>query len=254
MQKHRLGSTDIEVSAIGLGTVKLGRNQGVKYPTAFTLPTDNEAKQLLNIAKELGVNLLDTAPAYGTSEERLGHLLQNERTEWVISTKVGEEFVNGASQFDFSPSAIQKSIERSLQRLRTDYLDIVLVHSNSDDVRLIEEEQVFDTLATLKQAGKIRAFGMSSKTVAGGKLTVDTADVVMVTYHPTYTDEREVIAHAAQKNKGILIKKAFASGHLSGSASDNLRFIFQETGVTSIIIGTLNPAHLRESVLAATHF
>src|SRR5690606_33729328 len=90
---HRpLGSTGFKVSPLGLGTVKLGRDQGVKYPTGFTIPGDDDASLLLAQARELGINLIDTAPAYGRSEERLGPLLRGQRDEWVIVSKVGEEF------------------------------------------------------------------------------------------------------------------------------------------------------------------
>lgn len=244
MRLHRLGSTELMVSPIGLGTVKFGRNEGVKYPQPFDLPTDKDITHLLEVARELGINFLDTAPAYGKSEERLGQLIN--RKDWIISTKVGEEFLEGKSYFDFSKSALQRSVEKSLKRLRTDYLDVVLVHSNGDDKRIIREENVFATLEELKVTGKIRAYGMSSKTVAGGLLAAQLSDVVMVTFNPHYLDEREVIAFAHKKNKGVLIKKALGSGHLK--ASDAMQFVLQEPGVSSIIIGTLNPKHLRENV------
>jgi aryl-alcohol dehydrogenase-like predicted oxidoreductase len=137
--------------------------------------------------------------------------------------------------------------------LKTDYLDIVLVHSNGEDQHLIEQDQVFATLAALKQQGKLRAFGMSTKTISGGLLTIDQADVAMVSFHPNYIDEGPVIAYAKQQQKGIFIKKALASGHLPGaslSAQDALRFTLKQPGVTSIIIGTINPQHLRENVEA----
>ncbi|OGT42351.1 MAG: aldo/keto reductase [Gammaproteobacteria bacterium RIFCSPHIGHO2_12_FULL_40_19] len=249
LQKRRLATTDIDVSVIGLGTVKFGRQQGVKYPTAFQLPTDKEAKILLNCARDLGINLLDTAPAYGVSEERLGKLLQGERQEWIISTKAGEEFVDGVSYFDFSKSALNASVDRSLKRLKTDYLDILFIHSNGDDERIIEEEDVFATLARLKNEGKIRAFGMSTKTVRGGLLTIANADIAMVTFNPNYTDEVEVIHAAKQQQKAIFIKKAFASGHLQNvTVEETMQFIFNEPGVTSVIVGTINPAHLKENV------
>ncbi len=126
MQKRAFGNTGCWVSPIGLGTVKLGRNQQVKYPHSFEIPDDAAVKKLLHTALELGINVIDTAPAYGSSEERLGQLLPGNRADWHIVTKVGEEFIDGQSLFNFSPSHIQKSIERSLQRLRTDYLDTVL--------------------------------------------------------------------------------------------------------------------------------
>lgn len=246
LQKRPLGDTGIAVSLIGLGTVKFGRNQGVKYPAAFTLPSDKEIERLLGVATDVGINLLDTAPAYGLSEERLGKLLQGQRHQWVISTKAGEEFVEGVSQFDFSRQAIQASVERSLRRLKTDYLDVVLVHSDGRDTALIDEENVFETLQMLKQQGKLRAYGMSSKTIDGGKKTIEHADVAMVTYNASYTDEREVIHYAEQCHKAVFIKKGLGSGHLP--AAEALQFILAERGVTSVIVGTINPAHLRENV------
>lgn len=246
MQKRRIGTTDIDVSVIGLGTVKFGRTEGVKYKTPYALPTDNEIDYLLHVAADVGINLLDTAPAYGASEERLGKALRGKRTNWIVSTKAGEEFVEGVSRFDFSPKAIQFSVERSLKRLQTDYLDLVLIHSNGDDQRIINEEAVFDTLDRLKQAGKVRAFGMSTKSVEGGMHTIDCADLAMVTLNPDYVAERSVIAYAKQKQKGIFIKKALGSGHLA--AADSLQFVLAEPGVTSVIIGTINPAHLKMNV------
>jgi aryl-alcohol dehydrogenase-like predicted oxidoreductase len=250
LQKRPLGSTGILVSVLALGTVKFGRNQGVKYPQAFALPDDAALTRLLETASDLGINLLDTAPAYGVSEERLGKLLRGKRQDWVIATKAGEEFIDGTSHFDFSPAAINQSVERSLQRLNTDFLDIVMIHSSGNDEQLILEDGVFDTLSRLKDQGKLRAFGMSTKTTAGGLMTVDQADLVMMTYHPKYIEEQSVITHAHQNRKGILIKKAFASGHLEllpgeDPVVESLRFILKEPGVTTVVVGTINDTHMR---------
>lgn len=246
MQKRFLGSTGIAVSPIGLGTVKFGRTEGLKYPSRFQLPSDQDLSHLLALAAELGINLIDTAPAYGTSEMRLGELLSGQRDQWVISTKAGEEFVNGVSSFDFSAAAITASVERSLRQLKTDYLDILLIHSNGDDEKIIHDLEVFSTLGKLKQSGKIRSFGMSTKTISGGKLTIDLSDVAMVTYNSAYTDEREVIEYANDNKKGILVKKALGSGHLS--AAENLKFVLKESGVSCVIVGTINPMHLLENI------
>ncbi|MDB6060045.1 MAG: aldo/keto reductase [Verrucomicrobiaceae bacterium] len=248
---HRtFGSTDIKVSPLGLGTVKFGRNQGVKYPQAFALPDDDAAAHLIALAKSFGINLIDTAPAYGSSEERIGHLLHGQRTEWVICTKVGEEFDNGVSHFDFSAAHTRYSIERSLRRMRTDYLDIVLVHSDGNDADIIERGEVLDELTRCKQQGLLRSFGISTKTVVGGIAAATKTDAVMATYNPDFTAEREVLDYCAAHRKGALIKKAFASGH-SADPVAALQFALSHPGVSSAIVGTINPDHLRANVEAA---
>ncbi len=166
---HRpLGSTGLLVSPLGLGTVKLGRDQGVKYPSGFKIPDDGEAKMLLKLSRDLGINLIDTAPAYGRSEERLGPLLRGHRQDWVIVSKVGEEFDNGVSRHDFSGAHTRRSVERSLQRLETDFIDLVLVHSDGNDLAILNESQVYETLAELKREGKSAVSGCRGKLSKAG--------------------------------------------------------------------------------------
>ena len=254
LEQRSLGQTGIVVSCIGLGTVKIGRNLSVKYPESFEIPDNNQVLRLLEEASELGINLLDTAPAYGESEERLGQLLSN-RDQWVLCTKVGEEFEQGVSSFDFSSSHIRSSIERSLRRLCTDYIDIVLIHSDGNDEDIISNTGCFETLQKLKDAGSIRAFGMSTKTVSGGIEAIKLSDVVMVTYNPSSGEDGLIIDEANKHNKGVLIKKGLSSGHLKSltgddnkSVKDNLEFIFQKPGVSSVVVGTINLDHLRGNV------
>ncbi|MCK0154109.1 aldo/keto reductase [Alcanivorax sp. S6407] len=250
-----LGNTGLIVSALGLGTVKIGRDKGVKYPNGFTIPDDQAVTELLAQARDLDINLIDTAPAYGHSEVRLGQLLR-QRQDWIIVTKVGEEFDNdsGESHFDFSPEHVRTSVERSLKRLNTDYLDCVLIHSDGNDMAIIEQGTL-EALNDLKKAGLIRATGMSTKTVAGGIATLEQADVAMVTFNLQHDEEVPVIEHAAAHHKGILIKKAFASGHLADNIDDpvqeSLNQILGTAGVGSIIAGTINPKHLQENVAKA---
>ena len=254
---HRpLGSTGLVVSPLGLGTVKLGRDQGVKYPSGFTIPDDQIARMLLNQARQLGINLIDTAPAYGTSEERLGPLLRGQRQDWVIVSKVGEEFEAGQSRFDFSAAHTRFSVERSLKRLETDFIDLVLVHSDGNDLHILEHTDVYQTLAELKAEGKIRGFGFSGKTVAGGLKALETGDCAMVTYNLNEQTEREVLDYAAQHGKGVLVKKALASGHAClGPGVDPVRasfqLLFDHPGVASAIVGTINPLHLSHNVATA---
>ena len=251
-----LGQDGPLVSALGLGTVKLGRDQGVKYPNGFRIPDDRQALNLLAQAQDLGINLLDTAPAYGLSEQRLGQLLQGQRQNWVIVSKVGEEFEQGKSWFDFSAKHTRFSVERSLQRLKTDHLEMALVHSDGNDLAILQEHEVYQTLAALKQEGKIGQFGFSGKTVAGGLMALEQGDCAMVTFNLNEQHELPVIEQAAKQGKAILIKKALASGHIClDPAIDPVRasfeLIFNQPGVTSAVIGTITPKHLAENAIHA---
>jgi aryl-alcohol dehydrogenase-like predicted oxidoreductase len=165
MELIALGATGLRVSPLGLGTVKIGRKEGVNYPASFEIPSDRQVRDLLDLARDLGINLLDTAPAYGSSEQRLGRLLPGPRERWVLSTKVGETFSAGRSCFDFSAAGTRCSVERSLRRLRTDYLDIVLIHSDGNDLEILRHEGALDELLTLRREGLVRAVGMSTKSV-----------------------------------------------------------------------------------------
>ena len=89
----------------------------LKYPNRFKLPSDREIRALFEEARALGINFIDTAPAYGTSEEKIGKFLPD-RQDWIIGTKVGEEFNAGESHFDFSGAHTRESVERSLRRLK----------------------------------------------------------------------------------------------------------------------------------------
>ena len=255
MQKRKIGSSEIFVSAMGLGTVKFGRNTQVKYPCKFELPSDQDLTKLLKETYSLGINFLDTAPAYGTSEERIGKLLKGWRKSWVLSTKAGEEFKGGKSIYNFTAEAIEKSVLQSLKKLQTDYLDIVLLHSNGKDEEKILEG--LDCLKKLKEKGLIRIYGMSSKTIRGGLSALKKSDLAMIHYNQEYCEEEEIIQLAQKEKKGILIKKAFQNGYLAAVKDEaekkeilrnNIDFILKNPAVSSIIIGTVDLKHLQENV------
>lgn len=247
-----LGGTGMQVSLLGLGSVKFGRNADVKYPRAFELPDDRTVTRLLDHARALGVNLLDTAPAYGTSEDRLGELLQHQPADhWLICTKTGETWSRASgSSHDFTPEFTRRSVERSLRRLRRDVLDVVLVHSDGDDETILRLGTL-EALQALRQAGLIRAVGFSGKTVAGGRAATRHSDVVMVTLSTADREELPVLNAAHERGCGVLVKKALGSGHLAldqGSAS--LRWVAAQPAVSSIVVGTLSTDHLSENCAA----
>lgn len=246
VKPRALGSTGIDVSPLGLGTVKIGRNQQVKYPQGFEIPDDADVSELLSLAWDLGINFIDTAPAYGSSEQRLGQLLPH-ADDWVIMTKVGEIFENGQSRFDFSAQHTRQSVENSLKKLKRDSIDVVLVHSDGNDMDIINNMAALETLEKMKQSGKIRAFGMSTKTVEGGCWIVEHADVVMATYNLETDAELPVIERAHALNKGVVVKKGLQSGH-ADSVEAAFRHVLMQPGVSSMIVGTINPDHLRSNV------
>ena len=248
---RQLTGTDLMVSALGLGTVKIGRDQSVKYPDSFTIPDDSDVSRLLSQARDAGINLIDTAPAYGTSEERLGNLLGN-RKDWVIATKCGEDFEGGVSSFDFSGEHTRMSIERSLDRLNTDYLDIVLIHSDGNDEEILSKTDCVETLKACQAEGKIRTIGMSTKTVEGGLQAASLLDVVMLTYNLEQQDQ-EVLDYANAHGKGVLVKKGLMSGH-AGSIVQSMELLFAGPGIDSVIVGTINPAHLAENISLAKDY
>ncbi|HSG88983.1 MAG TPA: aldo/keto reductase [Pseudomonadales bacterium] len=250
MPRRPLGDTGIEVSVLGLGTVKFGRTQGLKYPQPFTIPDNAQAARLLATARDLGINLLDTAPAYGNAELRLGALLRGQRQDWVIVTKTGERFEQGVSRFDFSPEHTRASVMRSLGRLDTDWLDCVLVHSDGDDLGILRAQGTLEVLQDLKAEGVIRAFGISTKTLAGGLAALAHCDVVMVTLNMDETEDLPVVTAAHRRGRGVLVKKALGSGHLAATAATQLRWVTSRPGVSAAVVGSIDAAHLRDDAEA----
>ncbi len=249
MDKRQIGQTGVSLSRLGLGTVKFGRNAGVKYPAGFELPDDYSLTRLLSQAKDLGINTLDTAPAYGASEERLGVLLKGKRHEWTIIGKAGEEFEKGRSHYDFTPAHFVQSLERTLKRLQTDYLDVFLIHSDGSDSRILSDEKLIGKMQDFKKSGMVKAIGASTKTVEGGIKALDVMDVVMATYTQDHTEEKAVLDHAALNNKTVILKKALASGH-NTDINGAMDFAFSHPGVDSVIVGTINSNHLQENAEA----
>jgi aryl-alcohol dehydrogenase-like predicted oxidoreductase len=247
-----VADTGLSVSMLGLGTVKFGRNQEVKYPERFDIPDDQQVIALLSQAHDAGINLLDTAPAYGNAQQRLGKLIGNS-DDWVICSKVGERFSNGVSEYIYTEEVTRQTVENSLRELNRESLDIVLVHSNGNDLHILQHTPVMETLLRLKQEGKVKATGISSKTVEGGLYALQHMDIVMCMYNLQESAELPVIQTAQEQGKAIFIKKGLMSGHMNKTDSgnpllDSYQHIFAQGGVTSLIVGTINPKHLQQNI------
>lgn len=249
MVRRQLGRTGFAVSPIALGTTKFGRNTDVKYPVSFALPSVEEVAALFESALKLGVNLIDTAPAYGDSEERLGALVENHRDEILLCTKAGEQYVNGRSVHEFSAATIVASVEASLRRLRTDQIDILLLHSDGRDVEILTQTNALEALVRLKQSGKVRAVGISAKTNAGIIEAARSCDIVMAPFSQKETMLADALAKAHDQGLGVLAIKGLFSGHLE--ARPAIEFVLNQPFIDALVIGTLNPAHLEAATKVA---
>lgn len=249
MVRRPLGSTGVSVSPIGFGAFKIGRNIGIKYPESYELPDERIAASLLGGLLDLGVNLIDTAPAYGVSEERVGRAIAHRRDEFILATKVGETFEDGRSNFDFSARGIRASIERSRSRLSADVLDIVSIHSDGNDLAIINDSDAVPSLQELRAEGKLRWIGFSGKTVAGAEAAMEFADVLMVEYHLEDRSHEGVIAAAAKAGIGVLVKKPLASGRLDPRRA--IPFVLEHEGVSSAVVGGLNLENIRQNLKTA---
>jgi aryl-alcohol dehydrogenase-like predicted oxidoreductase len=166
---------------------------------------------------------------------------------------VGEAFEGGKSIFDFTAQTTRRSVQRSLKRLKRDYLDVVLVHSDGNDMHIIQNEGVLPELQKMKEEGLVRAYGMSTKTEAGGLWVAERCDVVMATCNLNDDHDVPVIARAHKLQKGVLVKKGLQSGHADKTAGGAgvekaIEYIFSHAGISSVIVGTINPTHLRQNV------
>ena len=248
MELRQLGSGGPLVSPLALGSTKFGRIKGLKYPSSFRLPNDAQLLELMAIAKGSHINLVDTAPAYGNSEERIGALIGKD-PHWIIATKVGESFTDGRSNFDFTAASIRNSVERSRRLLDRDILDIVTLHLPDDDNTVLRNNETITTLLDLQAKGKIGLIGASTKTVVAGKLAAKKLDLVMIALSGTNQNQQPVLQAAAAAEKGVLVKKPLDSGHTK-DAGAALGELVCQNGVTSVVTGTINPGHLQQNIAA----
>ena len=244
-----LGRTGLKVSAIGLGTTKLGRNTDVKYPKSFALPTDQQLRELLETVVDTGVNLIDTAPAYGDSERRLAPFVENYRERLVVCTKAGEQYADGRSTHDFSAAAIISSVEESLRRLRTDHVEILLLHSDGRDVEILTETDAPEALLNLRKSGKARAVGISAKTDSGILEACGIMDVVMAPFSQKDPSLAETLQKAHAAGLAVLAIKGLFSGRLGARSA--IEYVLRQPFIDALVLGTIDPAHLREAVTIA---
>ena len=280
-----LGGTGAEETILGYGAMELrGRPRGPQI-------ADEDAGRLLNAVLDGGINLIDTSPDYGRSEELIGTFIGHRRAEFFLASKCGcpIEFPADAPPpypHDYSPENVRADVEQSLRRLRTDHLDLVQVHVSPTRATL-EENHTVETLEDLQAEGKLRFIGMSGILPnLPDHVAMRVFDVFQIPYSAVQRDHEKLITEAADAGAGTLIRGGAARGAaaedkswrtgplsqdpgvgqrnwetsgladlLSEAGMTNMEFILRFTlshpGLSTTIVGTSNPAHLASNIAAA---
>lgn len=224
MKYRRLGKTEMKVSVIGVGTWQFGGEWGKAY-------TSEEAAQILDQAKEAGINLIDTAECYGdhTSEQLIGNYLKGQnREDWVIATKFGHKFHQNFERSErWSPDEVVRQLEASLRALQTDYVDLYQFHSGPNDV--FDNDELWDILDKQVQAGKIRhlgiSIGMNTNIHQTAQATSRNAKAIQVVYNRLDRQpENEVFPSCIEQDLGVLARVPLASGYLTGKYKPGVSF------------------------------
>jgi aryl-alcohol dehydrogenase-like predicted oxidoreductase len=265
LPRRRLGATGIEVSAVGLGAGPLGDGR----------LGEADVDALVGLSLDRGVTLFDTAPSYGASEVRLGRALGPRRKGVVLATKGGYG-VPGVP--DWTGEVIRRGIDAALGRLRTDVLDVFLLHSCG--LPTLQRDDLHEELSRAKAAGKVRAVGYSGENEAlGWAIASRRFDVVECSVNPF--DRACLDGHALRAEAsglGVLAKRPLANAvwrlGAAPAAPDlatywqraqalaidpaplgwlevAVRFAAFAPPVSAALVGTSSAAHLAEALDAA---
>lgn len=284
MDKRIYGKTGKHVSEIGFGGWQLGNRQD------WEPMEEADSIKLVHEALDRGMNFFDSAPNYGggKSEELLGKALAGKRSSAVINTKFGH---NPDGSVDYSADRIRESLESSLKRLQTDYVDSIILH-NPPFEYLDGKYGHYRVLESLKSEGKILAYGVSADSSKEMLEVINNADigVLEVMFNIFYQETAAAFKTAKEKDIALIVKIPLDSGWLSGKYSGNsvfsgvrsrwtpeviekrsrllekisfitdentsmtmaaLRFILSYPEVTTVIPGIRNPEQLAENISAS---
>lgn len=224
MRYREFGNTGMRVSEIGFGAWAIGGNE---HGNSYGPTDDRTSLEAIQRAVELGCNFFDTADVYGFghSEELLGRALRSCRDRVVIATKAGGNFYRGRGQQDFSPEYLRFAFEKSLERLKTDYIDIYQLHN--PPLKLIEDPKTYALLKEFKRDGRIRAWGVSIFDPVEGlaAIKVGNPDCIQVVYNIFTTRAAdELFARAQQAACAIIAREPLANGFLTGKYAEDSQF------------------------------
>lgn len=241
MKYRKLGRTGVEVSEIGLGTWAFGNNVYGGVP-------ESEGINTIHAAIDQGITLFDTAPQYGTTKQDgvaeivLGKALRNQRDKLVVQTKFGRNLTieNGAPQF--YKKRIVASVEESLKRLQTDYLDVLFFHSPFSESEI--HDDVWEGVEQVVKAGKVRFIGHSISEFAATQemarkwAEASKIDVIQVVTSLMNRESDQLLEDFSKYPIGIVARECLANGFLAGVFDYDTKF--KE--------GTLNARYSREEL------
>ena len=178
MRRRVLGRTGLEVSEIGFGGVEIGLEYGIQVDGVANRPPREQAVRLVRRAVELGVNAIDTARAYGSSESIIGEAIEGHRDAVVIMSKLAaiDPALSGLTLASF----VASSLAESLRELRTDVIDVMQLHSVN--IEVLRRGEVLDVLERQRDAGKVRFLGATIYTEEEANLALDDdrVDVIQI--------------------------------------------------------------------------
>jgi len=207
MRYNQVGKSDIRISEIGFGCMSLESDEQVN-------------KRIVDEAIAAGINFFDTADLYdkGENEKQIGKLLRGRRTDCIIATKVGNRWKEDGSGWDWAPGKdyIIGTVEDSLRRLETDYIDLYQLHGGTIEDPI---EEIIEAFNTLVNQGKIRAYGISSIRPQVIREYVNKSAMVSVMMQYSLLDRRpeeSVLELLQDNNISVLARGSLAQGLLSG--------------------------------------
>ena len=223
MQYRRLGKTELIVSVIGIGTWQFGGEWGKQF-------TQGEVDPIFDRARELGLNLIDTAECYGdhVSERLIGAAVKRDRDRWIIATKFGHHYHGYMDRtIHYEPDDVRRQLEASLEALQTDYLDLYQFHSGDNEK--FQTPGLWEMLNEQVKAGKVRHLGISVS--PGDNLfQVDrasqvNAQAIQVVYNRLDRNPEQGLLQSCQRQDlGVLARVPLASGLLSGKYKPGTKF------------------------------
>jgi aryl-alcohol dehydrogenase-like predicted oxidoreductase len=206
IEMRRLGRTGMAVSALGFGASEFGQRR----------IAPKSAASILGSALDAGLNVIDTAACYGNSEELIGRAVGHRRKDFYLLTKCGH--ASGLPLADWTPALLEASIERSLKRLRTDYLDVVQLHS-CDESRLRQGELI-GALQRARDKGKTRFLGYSGDGGAASyAVQCDAFDTLQISVSIADQEAVEkVLPLARERDIGVIAKRPIANAAWMGGS------------------------------------